>query len=1136
MQCMRREWCKSYNHNSHFTTCELIITDYRLLNMSTVNGTESAAVGWRHYSKFDYVRGCGDQNVSECVQLWVERDKTSNTSITCKWTLPDHDHHTTFMTDQEFTVTNLEHLNQQGVGLPAAEVVHNLMREDREFEVIGANIPGVHYDFELNQYFGGVLAQIPLFTSESSYPASVVELSHLRVFTEHTVDIHFTFEGTAEVLDIWNEPSDGICPCSMNPIGLFMFQVSGLKAGQNYNFFLQLTSAYGKKGPITKIEQATYTDVIFNVTSSTTDMIVLSLRFESGTGSEVIMGIKGQLGGIHRKYYCNFALINSYRFPDLDPGDLYTIEMTAISLGGRQSGEGGGAVAVIRNYTFTESTFPIQPTIATTITVTQHTIHFGWTNPVFFQNIHIWVDPIGGNCPCALSNQSPNDVTITDLEAGREYETFMLAESAFGRNSSRVSFVRSLYTDTVSLNNTLSTHRLQTQVHFESGVGSTVQMDLDCSDFPLSWTQNQLFALQLLFDFDEVIPGSAYSWKITGKSQGSNPLLRTYSFSESTLPMSPIPLMEAASALDNYDTFVLTIGNQLYAERSTTTVQFSWGQERRIEEYKIKDVTLDRIISHFPSSQGWTLNDPTVLTPGMKYIYEVTTVSHGKVSPVVYHVEDSLYPLPPIENSASRDIKDFGIDLHVTYNGFVQNLKIWIVPPEGNCVVGCTIATPWTNPIQLTELRPGMEYTTTLKSESYGKESDPISFTEALMPGKIISFLNVSTDRQVILEFQLEAGVGREIKLEYTGRYTGHSSTTTYPFELFNRYVLTGMEPSESYDMTLTWKGQGVNYKTRRKDFVVHTYPSGVVVTAVQAFHHELKITYETNGSFSLLDVTVSPGGSQCPCEITEVGSGEITIGNKDTQPLTAGEEYFVYLRTSSFAGIKSSPVEIVKSLPIDTITTNTWINGQTANFEVTVESGVGSYISIHFANNISPNPTTFEDGDIPFTLSISRQAVVNVPGVCATLDLTFYSRGSEQLSSTSLSKVGLPPTGPSSTPFPGSSKVEMHFFLRDPHQFRCVFIFYFDLSKCDNFKYLNEFHYSAPDEHHWAYHQLLPQYWERDYKVEGTNNYYAVFYQNGMDEAGKTFYLNVVTVSCDQWSDVLHMSAVSEPYAVPYP
>ena len=50
---------------------------------------------------------------------------------------------------KEFTVTNLEHLNQQGVGLPVAEVVHNLMRDDREFEVIGANIPGVHYDFEL---------------------------------------------------------------------------------------------------------------------------------------------------------------------------------------------------------------------------------------------------------------------------------------------------------------------------------------------------------------------------------------------------------------------------------------------------------------------------------------------------------------------------------------------------------------------------------------------------------------------------------------------------------------------------------------------------------------------------------------------------------------------------------------------------------------------------------------------------------------------------------------------------------------------------------------------------------------------------------------------------------------------------
>ena len=79
------------------------------------------------------------------------------------------------------------------------------------------------------------------------------------------------------MLDIWNEPSDGICPCSMNPIGLFMFQVSGLKAGQNYNFFLQLTSAYGKKGPITKIEQATYTDVVRNFHLTKFEVKVLAL-------------------------------------------------------------------------------------------------------------------------------------------------------------------------------------------------------------------------------------------------------------------------------------------------------------------------------------------------------------------------------------------------------------------------------------------------------------------------------------------------------------------------------------------------------------------------------------------------------------------------------------------------------------------------------------------------------------------------------------------------------------------------------------------------------------------------------------------------------------------------------------------
>ena len=88
---------------------------------------------------------------------------------------------------------------------------------------------------------------------------------------------------------------------------------------------------------------------------------------------------------------------------------------------------------------------------------------------------------------------SPNDVNITDLVAGKEYLTQILAESAFGRNSTQVTFTRSLYTDIVSLNNTLSTHRLQTEVEFESGVGSTVEMELVCSDFPLSRRRRKVF-------------------------------------------------------------------------------------------------------------------------------------------------------------------------------------------------------------------------------------------------------------------------------------------------------------------------------------------------------------------------------------------------------------------------------------------------------------------------------------------------------------------------------------------------------------------------------------------------------------------------------------------------------------------
>ena len=72
------------------------------------------------------------------------------------------------------------------------------------------------------------------------------------------------------------------------------------------------------------------------------------------------------------------SLINMYQFVDLDPGDLYTIEMVVLSLG-------DDVTRVERRYTFYDSTHPLQPTIVTNVTVTEHAVHFGWTNPVYFQ-------------------------------------------------------------------------------------------------------------------------------------------------------------------------------------------------------------------------------------------------------------------------------------------------------------------------------------------------------------------------------------------------------------------------------------------------------------------------------------------------------------------------------------------------------------------------------------------------------------------------------------------------------------------------------------------------------------------------------------------------------------------------------
>ncbi|XP_075258482.1 uncharacterized protein LOC142350517 [Convolutriloba macropyga] len=615
------------------------------------------------------------------------------------------------------------------------------------------------------------------------------------------------------VLDIWNEPVGGSCPCTLDPIGLLSHEVTGLVAGQDYTFSMQLTSAYGKKGLVTSFKVATYTDVIENSTSVGTEDLFLSVTIESGTGASIKFRITGQLGGIDRSYFHDFGLINQYHFGDLDPGDYYTVEMWVTSLG-------DDVTALVRSYTFYDHTYPIEPTISTAVTVAEHTMHFGWTNPVYFEKIYIWHEPIGGSCPCYKDNQSPSDETVSDLIAGEEYTTHMLAESEFGRNSSELTFVHSLYTDTVTLDNTLTTHSLTTDVDFDSGVGSTVELKLQCLDFTLTWRQLKAFSLSLSYVFDDIIPGSSYSWQVVAKSRGSNPLQRSYSYSGFTPPTVPVTIITAAGTLDSYDTFLFTVGNQPLADRSTTTLQFTWAQERRIEKYIIKDTVMNRQWTHVIATDGWVLEDTTALTAGMKYIYEITSVSHNLLSSDVMTTEDSLYPLPPSEDPDYRVVDSSELTLTVEYFGFVQYLIVTIEPENGNCALGCKLDAPSTTTVHLTGLSSGQTYTVYLSTESYGRRSDVISLDEIMNMGDITAFQTISSSNMVTIEFQIETGaVGTEIKLDYSAVKTGHTNSSTFRFRVFNRLVLNDLMPSDSYRMNLTLVGKGSPPKTKNEAF-----------------------------------------------------------------------------------------------------------------------------------------------------------------------------------------------------------------------------------------------------------------------------------------------------------------------------
>ncbi|XP_075265258.1 uncharacterized protein LOC142357530, partial [Convolutriloba macropyga] len=303
--CQKAGWCKTYNHNPQLALCELIVTDLRLLGEETV--PTPTKLGWKFYSTVPLVRGCGSLNSINCAKLMVSGPLEILNPISLSWTVADRGDRIQFGSEHQImTVVNEEHPTQLGV-VAANQIAHLLDSDVREFVCDNElNVPGVLYKFELNHFFNNKRAQVTLYANESTFPSDVSELEQSRSVTEHSLHMSFVFIGSAEKLDIWTDPSDGSCPCQFNPIGVTSHLIEGLEAGREYTHYMQLTSAYGKKGAVTSFVQSTFTDVITNSTETTEHSVLLDVKFESGVGNKVKLELKGELGSIQREYFYEF--------------------------------------------------------------------------------------------------------------------------------------------------------------------------------------------------------------------------------------------------------------------------------------------------------------------------------------------------------------------------------------------------------------------------------------------------------------------------------------------------------------------------------------------------------------------------------------------------------------------------------------------------------------------------------------------------------------------------------------------------------------------------------------------------------------------------------------------------------------
>ena len=113
-------------------------------------------------------------------------------------------------------------------------------------------------------------------------------------------------------VDIWTNPTHSSCPCQVPATGTLTYQISGLEAGKEYTFYMQLTSAYGKVGQIVSFVQSILTDVFLtSSTSAGLDFVILTFAIESGVGSAVEVECTGEKGTFYRANYQEFRLLKN---------------------------------------------------------------------------------------------------------------------------------------------------------------------------------------------------------------------------------------------------------------------------------------------------------------------------------------------------------------------------------------------------------------------------------------------------------------------------------------------------------------------------------------------------------------------------------------------------------------------------------------------------------------------------------------------------------------------------------------------------------------------------------------------------------------------------------------------------------